>query len=327
MSPSGPEVSPYATVVVVNWNGGGYLKRALRALQRQTIADFEVIVVDNASMDGSAQHVLDLDDSRFRLVQAERNLGFAAANNLAVRLASQSSRWIALLNPDAFPEPDWIERLLDAARRYPHAGSFASALIKAEHPTVWDGTGDQYHFSGKPARRDHGIERRLTHRCEGEIFAACAAAALYCRDAWVEVGGFDEDFFCYLEDVDLGFRLQLINYPCVFIPAARCAHVGSAITGRYSDFSTYQGQRNVVWVYVKNMPLPLFWLFLPFHILVNLAACMVFFKRGNGLVCLAAKRDALKGLARLWRKRKVLQAGRKCSASRIWALLDKGWIF
>ena len=309
------------TVVIVNWNGLQHLPQCLQTLQQQTMGAFRVLVMDNGSTDGSAELVPALQDPRFSLVRLGANHGFARANNLAV--AQAATPWVALLNPDAFPAPDWLEQLLAAAHRHPAGAAFGCSLLDAADPAVLDGTGDSYHWSGRAFRRDHGRLRSEGTSGEGPIFSPCAAAALYRRSAWQAVGGLDEDFFCYLEDVDLGFRLRLQGHQCWHVPEAVCHHVGSAITGRRSDFSGYHGQRNLVWTYVKNMPGGLFWLLLPLHLLANLAALVLFTLRGQAAVAWRAKRDALLGLPACWRKRRAIQAGRSATARAIWAMLDK----
>ena len=136
-----------------------------------------------------------------------------------------------------------------------------------------------------------------------EIFSPCAAA-MYRRSVLLEVGGFDEDFFCYVEDVDLGFRLRLAGHKAMHVPDAVVHHVGSATTGgKHSDFSVYHGHRNVAWTFVKDMPGILFWLLLPLHILMNLASILWFALQGHGGVIVRAKRDALLGLPKMWYKR------------------------
>ena len=157
-----------------------------------------------------------------------------------------------------------------------------------------------------------------------EIFAPCAAA-LFHRDALVDVGGFDEDFFCYVEDVDLGFRLRLAGYRCLFVPASVAQHVGSGTTGgQHSEFAMYHGHRNMVWTFVKDMPGMLFWLLLPLHVLMNLATILWFASKGRSGVILRAKRDALLELPEMWRKRKMIQSTRIASAREIFRLMDKG---
>jgi GT2 family glycosyltransferase len=313
---------PEVLVVIVNYNGGNLLARSVAAMKRQTFTDYRLIVVDNASGDDSIALLQDRHPD-VEVLPAGSNLGFAAANNLAVRTVP-GSRWIALLNPDAFPEPAWLQTLVEAARDNPGIAAFASRTVDARDAARLDGAGDAYHISGRYWRRGYhcAVHDRFERR--EEIFAACAAAALYSRRAWEQVGGLDEDFFCYGEDVDLGFRLQLAGYGCLYLPTAVAQHYGSAVTGEHSDFSTYYGQRNLVWVYVKNMPATLFWPLLPYHLILNVAAVLGCTLRGQGHVALKAKVDAVRGIAGAWRKRSAIQRLRCVSAARLWALFAAG---
>lgn len=126
--------------------------------------------------------------------------------------------------------------------------------------------------------------------------------------------------------MDLGFRLRLAGYRCLYVPDAVVHHVGSAITGRRSDFTVYHGHRNLVWVFVKNMPGPLFWLYLPQHLLFNLVSILWYTLRGQGRVILRAKWDAIRGLPRVWRQRKAIQAKRKVGAWELRRLMARGWL-
>ncbi len=295
-------------MIVVNWNSGVYLRECLDALSRQRVRPARVLVVDNASDDGSAEGV-----ERWlpgaELIRLAQNVGFAAANNHAVRMA-ENCEWVGLLNPDAFPEPDWLGALLRAARASPDYRSFASRLVSARSPDRLDGTGDVYTAAGLAWRRDHGRREPDAQPPAGEVFSPCAAAALYARDAFLEAGGFDESFFCYFEDVELAFRLRLAGHRCLYVPEAAARHVGSASAGRGSSFALYHGHRNLVWTYFKNMPLALLVLYLPFHLLWNAAAIVWFSLRGQSAPILRAKRDALLGLPRVLRQRRTVQARR-----------------
>jgi GT2 family glycosyltransferase len=131
---------------------------------------------------------------------------------------------------------------------------------------------------------------------------------LYRRDAFEELGGFDEQFFCYFEDVDLGFRLRLRGHRCVYIHSAVVRHVSSASSGYRSDFAVYHGERNAVWTFVKNMPAPLLWLYLPQHLALNLAALLFYPMRGQGKSVWRAKMDALRGLPAVLKQRRRVQA-------------------
>lgn len=309
------------TVIIVNWNGERFLDR-LSALPLQTVAPHEIILVDNASSDASLDIV-----RRFpsvRLLAQNENLGFARGNNLAIEAAAAESEWIALLNPDAFPEPHWLEALLSAARDYPAFDVFGSKLVDANDSAVLDGAGDVYHVSGLVWRMGHGAPVSSFSEQAREVFSPCAAAALYRRSTLLEMGGFDEDYFCYLEDVDLGFRLRLAGYRCLYVPSSVAHHVGSGTTGGpHNDFAVYHGHRNLVWTYVKDMPGVLLWAFLPLHLVMNLATLVVFTLRGQSGVVLRAKRDAIKGIPGMWRKRRRIQADRRATITDIWHMLDK----
>lgn len=308
-------------MVIVNWNGESFLDRCLAALLVQTVTPYAIILVDNASRDGSLEIV-----RRFpsvRLISQEANTGFARGNNLVIDAASDESEWIALINPDAFADPRWLEALLAAAESHPEFDVFGSKLVNAADSSLLDGTGDAYHISGLAWRTAHGVPVATLGESGGEIFSPCAAAALYRRSALLDVGGFDEDFFCYAEDVDLGFRLRLAGYRCLYVPQSVAHHVGSGTTGgQHSDFSVYHGHRNLVWMFVKDMPGLLFWMLLPLHVALNLVSIVWFALRGQGRVILRAKWDAVLGLPKMWRKRQQIQAARVASVGDIWRVLD-----
>jgi len=310
------------TVIIVNWNSWDILSCCLEKLQQQTFQSFKVLVIDNAS-DVPAPGGLISRYPNLTLIQNKSNVGFAAANNQAIKLLGDTE-WVVFLNPDAFAEPDWLEQLIDAARKNPDYAMFASRQLMEGNQNLLDGDGDFYNISGLVWRAGHGMAVNEAAHVPREIFSPCAAAALYRRDALMSVGGFDEDFFCYVEDVDLGFRLRLMGHRCLLVPNAVVHHIGSATTGvQRSDFSVYHGHRNLVWTFVKDMPGLLFWLLLPLHVMLNLVSIVWFAFRGQGRVILRAKRDALLGLPKMWRKRQQIQKRRIARISDIWRVLDK----
>ncbi|WP_349431863.1 glycosyltransferase family 2 protein [Methylomarinum sp. Ch1-1] len=311
------------SVIIVNWNSGELLKKCLEKLMHQTIKPERVFVVDNASTDASIGD-LDLPEN-VTLLQMEANVGFAAGNNQALPLCSTD--YVALLNPDAFPEPDWLENLIVAAENFPNIAVFGSRQLCADNPQIVDGVGDVYHISGLAWRKGYSQKISDEQLKSEAIFSSCAAAALYRRSVLDDAGGFDEDYFCYMEDVDLGFRLRLAGYGAMYVPEAVVHHVGSASTGgQHSDFGVYHGHRNLVWTFVKNMPGILFWLLLPLHLLLNVVTIIVFSARGQGKVIWRAKIDAIKGLPKMWAKRRQIQKQRVASIGDIWRVLDKSWI-
>ncbi len=311
------------SVVIVNWNGERFLKRCLSALMAQTVQADEIILVDNASTDDSLAVIRQFPN--VRIMALDENTGFARGNNLAIATAAPTSNWIALLNPDAFPEPDWLEALLTAARTHPDYTVFGSRLLDASRPQRLDGDGDAYHISGLVWRIGHGSPVASQPHQPREVFSACAAAALYRREAFNAVGGFDEDYFCYVEDVDIGFRLRLAGHRCLHVPTSIVHHQGSGTTGgQHSDFALYHGHRNLVWTFVKDMPGALFWVLLPLHVALNLFSIVWFILRGHGKVILRAKRDAMRGLPALWRKRRKEQKNRVVSVKNLWCIMNTG---
>jgi GT2 family glycosyltransferase len=316
-------MNPRVAVIVVNYNAGKYLARCLDALAKQTYGNTRTIVVDNASTDGSADEVA----GKFpgvQVVKMPRNVGFAAGNNAGI-MAAEDCDWIALINPDAFAEPDWVSELVAGAQRHSAESFFGSRMLQANAPDRLDGTGDVYHVSGVAWRRDHGCLVAEEASREGEIFGPCAAAAMYPRAALLEIGGFDESYFCYYEDVDLAFRLRLKGYRCWYLPRAVVHHVGSAITGHESPFTTYHVHRNLVWTYIKNMPGILFWVYLPQHLLVSGWLALKAAFRGHAATVLKAKWHAARRLAACVRERRLVQATRTASIADVLQSMARGY--
>lgn len=309
-------------VVIVNWNSWDQLGNCIEALERQVVPFGRIVVVDNAS-EQQGDVIIANWSKRVEFIRLPTNQGFAKGNNIALE-ALKECDFVALVNPDAYLEPDWLQGMLAAAERYPDTASFASCLVMANSLDFWDGLGDRYHISGLVWREGHARKRMAFEAGEREVFSACAASALYRSEALQAVGGFDEDFFCYVEDVDLGFRFRLAGYRCMLVPGALAYHVGSATTGgKHSDFAVYHGHRNLVWAFVKNMPGYLFWVLLPLHLIVNFTTIVIFSLRGQGRLLVRAKWDALLGIPQMWRKRRQVQAGRVVSIRDIWRALDK----
>jgi GT2 family glycosyltransferase len=310
-------------VLIVNWNGGDLLRRCLESLHSQRRPPDHVVVVDNASTDESLRLAHDAL-RQFELIRLETNAGFARATNVAARAARRFDA-LALLNPDAFADPGWLEALAAAADRERTVASFASQMRLASAPEYLDGAGDSYHVSGRAWRNGHRYPSAQWPDADVEVFAPCAAAALYRREAFEEVGGFDESYFCYFEDIDLGFRLRLRGYRSLYVHKAIVHHVSSGVTGYRSDFAVYHGERNAVWTFVKDMPGPLFWLYLPQHLALNAAALLYYPVRGQGKAVFRAKLDALRGLLPVLHQRKLIQKTRRVDARTLRAALTGGF--
>jgi GT2 family glycosyltransferase len=314
-----PVKSPFFSVLILLWNSNPYIHQCLQSLNNQTFKDFEIVLVDNGSPDPLSLEISNFPDLVIKPFKLTTNIGFAAGNNYAARQAS--GQYLVLLNSDAFPQPDWLAVIYQAIPdRTPC--SFASKLIMANSPHLLDGEGDIYHATGLVWRRSYGYPVARSTNVEKEVFSACGAAAVYPKQAFDAVNGFDDDYFAYTEDVDLGFRLRLMGVACVYLPSAVVHHVGSGSTSQRSDLSVYYGQRNLVWTFFKNMPGPLLVLLLPFHLLMNLGMVLLSCFRKQGRVVLRAKKDAFSNLGMVLGKRKTVQKQRSISLFSLVKLMD-----
>lgn len=315
-------MSPDVSVVIVSWNGRQYLEACLDAAVAQQGIDAEIILVDNASTDGTVEFVR----ARFpqvRLVALTENRGFAGGNNAGALVAL--GRFIAFLNNDTVPEPRWLRALRDGID--PAAGVLlaTSRIVYMHDPSIVDSAGDGFFRWGGAFKRHHGAPANLVAASE-EVFGVCGAACLLSKPVFDELGGFDEDFFASHEDVDLSYRARLRGYRCRYVADAVVRHHGSVTIGRTTTLAVFQGQRNVEWVYVKNTPASLLLRTLPGHLLYNAAGAAHFARLGLLGTFLRAKAAAVAGLPRLWRKRAAVQRTRRVSAAAIEPHLERRWL-
>lgn len=306
------------SVVIVTFQSGGTLDRCLTALKAQTVQGFQTILSDNGSADGAPQAAAAADPG-LRLLSHGANLGFAAGNNRAAEQAQ--GRWLVLLNPDAYPEPGWLQALLAAAKAHPDVRCFTARQRMAADPARLDGLGDAMTAIGFPFRGGYGRPDPGAIPV-GEVFSPCGAAMMIDRALFLRLGGFDEAFFCYCEDADLGYRLRLIGEPTLLAAEAVVLHDGSVSTGgRRSAFSIYHGVRNRLWLYVKNTPPILLWTTLPLHVLATAVMGARAILGGYSGPFRRALDDALKALPRVRRERRTIQAARTASSADIARLM------
>lgn len=303
-------------IVIVDYKSGPHLQTCVNALLAQTFTDFEVVIVDNACPEGAASKLVNLD-ARFHILEAGENLGFAGGCNLGVEGTKTHSEtrcktpWIAMLNPDAFPNPDWLHHLHQAQQAYPDVSIFSTTLLSAENPDILDGFGDVLSIYGIAWRG--GGEAPLS--CAGQedvyVFGPCGAAAMYRTEIFRQAGGFDTDFFCYIEDVDLAWRLHQRGEKCVQVRGALCAHIGSVSTAANPEFRYYHTARNTIWMIVKCAPL---W-FLPLMLGLNMVSHIYLYKgrarRGEARAWFCGFRHGIYGLPKFLKKRKPLAHQRK----------------
>lgn len=249
------------SVIIPNWNGARFLPACLESLRRQTFRDFVAYVVDNGSADESLA-LLARDYPETVVVPIPENRGFSAAINAGV--TASRGEYVAALNNDTECDEHWLEELVRVLDLHPETGFLASKVLSFDDRDVIDSFGDGYTRAGLAFKigsleRDDGRFDEML-----EVFSACAAASIYRRSMLDDIGGFDEDFFCYMEDVDLGLRARMAGYRCLAVPGAKVFHIGAASSGGGpSEFSVRMTTKNLYNVMLKNLPLALLALMLP----------------------------------------------------------------
>ena len=239
-----------ATVIIPNWNGKSHLRICLDALSVQEYTNFEVIVVDNGSSDGSVE-LIRKAYQWVKLIRFDCNQGFAEGCNAGI--AESQAEYIVLLNNDTKPSPDWIGeliRFMDSAS--PDVACLSSKMLRLDQPDLIDDAGDFLTWRGGAFKRGHGEKKELYDLVE-EVMSPCAGAALYRRTVFEKLGGMDQTFFAYLEDVDLGLRIRLAGYRCIFIPTAIVYHVGHGSSLPHEQY-IFLTSRNRLFIYIKNIP-------------------------------------------------------------------------
>lgn len=244
---------PLVSVVVINWNGAGFLEECLQSIQRQTWPYRELIVVDNGSTDDSLPILRHWEQAHgARVTWLPENTGFGHANNLAFREAR--GEWVALLNNDAAADPAWLERLLAQGDRHTRTGMLGGKILLYDRRGVIDKAGHLIYGDGLNRGRGTGEDDRGQFDREEEILWPDGCAALYHRDLLASTGGFDESFFAYGDDADLGLRARLQGWRAWYVPGAVVYHRHSATAGRYSPLKAMLVERNRLLLALKNFP-------------------------------------------------------------------------
>jgi len=293
---------PLVTIVVVNWNGRAYLEQCLSSLCAQTYPARDIVLVDNGSTDGS----IDFVRERFPEVQIgalPHNVGFAAGNNFAMREARGA--YIALLNNDAYAEPEWLARMVEIAEQRPEVGLIACKLLYACDPQIINAAGLALDWAGFCWEWRGGTVDDPQESAIEECFGPSGAAALYRRAMLDEIGLFDEDFFAYAEDADLNWRALRAGWQCLYVPQARAYHVSSATAGEGSPFKVRLLGRNKIWLLVKNMPggrYSIWWLVLIAYDLLSVSWGLI---SRCDTAAVAGRWAALRGLRSMWHKRRA----------------------
>ena len=239
------------SVVIPNFNGIAFLDSVLASLEGQTLNNFEVILVDNGSTDGSCSFVT-ANYPWVHLIELSENFGFCGAVNAGIRAAK--APYVLLLNNDVRVDEYFVAEMVRAIGQSERIFSVSSRMIQMYHPELLDDAGDMYSILGWAYQRGVGRSVNLYQK-SCRVFSACAGAAIYRRAVFDEIGLFDELHFAYLEDIDVGWRAKLYGYDNVYCPDAAVYHVGSGTSGsRYNSFKVRLAARNCIYLNYKNMP-------------------------------------------------------------------------
>lgn len=328
---NGASRKPLVSVIIVNWNGRHLLDECLGSLRAQRFLNFEIILVDNGSQDGSVEFVRERYP-QVKLVQLTENRGFAGGNNAGISIAA--GKYIALLNNDTKTDPEWLGKLIAVAETTPSAGMWASKILSYDNPVIIDNTGLMIYRDGLARGRGRLETDKGQYDEQGEILLPSGCAALYRKAVLDEIGLFDEDFFAYADDVDLGLRFRLAGWGCVYVPTAKVYHKYSASSSAYSPIKAFLVERNRIWVLLKYYPAELI-LVSPYFTLIRLvihaygaltgqgasgkfAAQHSVFKAG--MILLRAWCSALMAVQRVFRVRRELSRFRRIGRAELYRL-------
>ena len=330
-----PETQPRVSVIIVNWNGKEFLPECLDSLHTQTYDDFETIVVDNGSHDSSVE-LLRGSYPWVRLVQLDSNTGFASGNNAGLS-AARGSRYIVTLNNDTRVDRHWLAELTAAAESSPQMGMVASRICDWDNPDQIDSLGIAICRDGMSrGSKRHACFSALSITKNEAILLPSACAALYRREMINEIGFFDDDFFAYCEDIDLGLRGRLAGWQAVLARDAIVYHRYSRSGGVFSPMKLYLVERNHFWVALKCFPINML-LTLPFWTMIRylVQARLVLEARGAGAqfrnassgdlikAVLRGIMDVARGLPSLLRKRHATLTKQCLSPKEMRQLLKK----
>jgi len=295
------------SVIIPNWNGKDFLGPCLESVYRQEFKDLETIIIDNGSSDGSVSFV-ENNFPQVRVIRFEQNTGFSSAVNAGI-LAS-STPYVAMLNNDTEVHPLWLKELVASLETDPKAGSAASKILFSSDRHSVNSAGDEFSWFGVAYHRR--LARGDAHLYDEPryVFSACGAAALFRKELFDAVGLFDESFFAYQEDVDLGFRAQLLGYRCLFVPRAIVYHKSRMTSSRVIGLRFYLNQRNKYFVLIKNFPAKLFILCLPLILLFEGFCLLRAIVSGHLIIYFKALKGVSDHFPEMFRRRRQIQANR-----------------
>ncbi len=310
------------SVIVVNYNGKHLLKGCLESLYNQSFKNLDIILVDNASKDGSIEYVSTAFPD-VKIVSLPANIGFAGANNEGFKQAK--GHYIMLINNDAEVDKNCIERLHDAMEAHPDVGIGATKMI-VYGKNIIDSAGDGFTTNLKGFKRGEGMSSSHCYNREELVFGACAGAAIYRRTMLEEIGFLDEDFFLIQEDADLNFRAQLAGWKAIYVPSAIVHHKVRTSIGHMSDTAIYYALRNSELVRIKNVPFSLFLRCLPEFIIGEIADFIYFVLRYGKLgLYVNAKIGVMKLLPETSEKRRRIRKTVRVTNDYLRSIMTPAW--
>ncbi len=267
------------SIVIPNYNGIRFIKNCLLSLEKQTENQFDIIIVDNASTDGSVE-LIKQEFSPAKLLELDKNYGFCKAVNEGIKLSN--TKYVILLNNDTVVQESFVEELVRAIEQSDNIFSCSAKMLQLYDKELIDDAGDFYCALGWAFAR--GKSKPATEYNENsQIFAACAGAAIYRRAVFEQIGYFDEEHFAYLEDIDIGYRARIFGYKNLYAANAIVYHAGSGVSGsRHNEFKVKLASKNSIYLIHKNMPILQIILNLPLLILGFIIKTLFFAKKGFG---------------------------------------------
>lgn len=314
------------SIIVPNYNGVRFLPNLFASLEEQTYSNFEVVVVDNASHDGSDEW---LKSKECKLIILDKNYGFAKACNEGAKVSAGDG--LFFLNSDTLLDKRCIEMLVRALKEFPSSGFFAPKMVRMFERDVLDGVGDIFPRDGRPKKRGEGAKSAMPF--SDEVFSPTGGAVVWRRDVFESLSGFDEDFFAYLEDVDLGFRARLSGIRGRYVYQAIVYHFGAGVQSE-SEIGEISRKdagsvvrwvaRNKIWLWAKCLPIRVFVRLFPFLFMGLLKSALyhIFLSR-QGIPFVLGTIEGIVGIPRILKKRGWIQASRKVSDREIYRWIIK----
>lgn len=314
-----PSAAPSLSVIILNYNGAPFLRGCLDSLRAQTLDGVQVIVVDNASPDASADLVAQ-EYPEVELLRLSENLHFCGGNNAGLPLAR--APYVAFLNNDTRVVPEWAAEIVQAFERHPEVGAVACKLVLADQPDRLDNAGTEW-LSVLLGHKIGWLQPAANYGQERVIFGFCGGGCALRREVLDQVGAFDEDFQSHFEDVDLSFRVLLGGWKCLYVPGATVLHHISATYGYASPLVVHRTTRNGEWVVLKNVPWPSLVRHGGAMVLHRLYGLVYWSLHGGGWARLRGHGAAVRGLGRMLRKRREIQRAARVGWREVEALTTR----